>query len=76
MHATARPDEGACAYERSVSLLGSLSSEPIAGPGYRQSIVGLFRRLGQLSFCRSNQPEKETGYYARALPVWIGTSPR
>ena len=70
MHATDRKEEGAGAYDRSLALLESVAKAPLADAISRESIVGLFHKLGQHSFCRSNQPEKEMGYYARMLPIW------
>ena len=70
MHATDRHEPGAAAYKTSIDLLDSLAADQLAEQVDRQAIVGLFGRLGQLSFCRSTQPGKEADYYARVLPLW------
>ncbi len=70
LHATGRPEEGAQAYFRSIALLESLPSEPLPSQAYRRSVIEVFGRLGQQSFCSTSQPSKEMEYFARALPAW------
>ncbi len=70
MHATGRPEEGARAYDQSIVLMESLSHESFASPADRRSVVELFGRLGQHSFCSTSQPGKALEFYARALPTW------
>ena len=70
MHATDRVDEGDAAYDRSIVLLDSLATAHTDKQITRHSLVGFFGRLGQHSFCSSRQPQKQTAFYARALPLW------
>ena len=70
LHATGRSEAGALAYDRSLALLGVVTQESLADPSCYHRFIGLLEHMRQQSFCLTNQPEKQEGFYSRALPAW------